>query len=85
MTGTDLRPVAELMGHATIQMTMRYSQLAPAQKQAAVDCLGSLGVAMQADSTDTKTSTSRKRRSKKTCEKRGNSLINVPDTSTMGR
>jgi integrase len=39
MTGTDLRTVAELMGHATIQMTMRYSHLAPEHKLAAADRL----------------------------------------------
>jgi integrase len=39
MTGTDLRTVADLLGHANIQMTMRYAHLAPAHKQAAVDRL----------------------------------------------
>jgi len=27
MAGVDLRPVAELMGHKTIQMTMRYTHI----------------------------------------------------------
>jgi site-specific recombinase XerD len=34
MAGFDLRTVAELMGHKTIQMTMRYAHLAPAHKLA---------------------------------------------------
>jgi hypothetical protein len=36
MAGVDLRTVAGLMGHKTIQMTMRYAHLAPAHKSAAV-------------------------------------------------
>ena len=39
MAGVDIRTVAQLMGHATIQMTMRYSHLAPEHNRAAVDCL----------------------------------------------
>jgi Phage integrase family len=37
--GVDLRTVAELMGHNTIQMTMRYAHLAPAHQVAAVERL----------------------------------------------
>jgi integrase len=37
MAGVDLRTVAELMGHKTIQMTMRYAHLAPAHGLAAVE------------------------------------------------
>jgi site-specific recombinase XerD len=56
MTGVDLRTVAELMGHKTIQMTMRYAHLGPAHTLAAVE---KLAVGWQTDrSTDTKTSTS---------------------------
>ncbi|PYX13513.1 MAG: hypothetical protein DMG84_18845 [Acidobacteria bacterium] len=56
MAGVDLRTVAELMGHKTIQMTMPYAHLAPAHKLAAVE---KLAVGWQADRpTDTKTSTS---------------------------
>ena len=52
MAGVDLRTVAELMGHKTIQMTMRYAHLAPAHKLAAV-------AGWQMDRpTDTKTDTS---------------------------
>jgi len=39
MSGADLRTVAELMGHKTIQMTMRYAHLAPAHQLAAVERL----------------------------------------------
>jgi site-specific recombinase XerD len=34
MVGVDLRTVAELMGHQTIQMTMRYAHLGPAHTSA---------------------------------------------------
>jgi integrase len=36
MAGVGLRTVAELIGHKTIQMTMRYAHLAPAHKLAAI-------------------------------------------------
>jgi integrase len=39
MAGVDLRTVAELMGHSSIQMTMRYAHLAPQHSRAAVDRL----------------------------------------------
>jgi len=39
MKGIHLRTVADLMGHKTIQMTMRYAHLAPSQTQAAVEAL----------------------------------------------
>ena len=39
MAGVDLRTLAELMGHKTIQMTMRYAHLAPAHNLAAVERL----------------------------------------------
>jgi len=39
MAGVDLRTLAELMGHKTIQMTMRYAHLAPAHNIAAVERL----------------------------------------------
>ena len=56
MAGVDLRTVAELMGHKTIQMTMRYAHLAPAHKLAAVERLA--GVWKLSDATDTRTDTS---------------------------
>ena len=39
MAGVELRTVAELMGHKTIQMTMRYAHLAPAHQLSAVERL----------------------------------------------
>lgn len=39
MVGVDIRTVAELMGHKTIQMTMRYAHLAPEHNLAAVERL----------------------------------------------
>jgi integrase len=58
MAGVDLRTVAELMGHKTIQMTMRYAHLAPAHKLAAVERLASAWQLNEA--TDTRTDTSAK-------------------------
>jgi hypothetical protein len=55
MAGVDLRTVAELMGHKTIQMTMRYAHLAPAHTLAAVEKLVSTGLLVEA--TDTRTDT----------------------------
>jgi integrase len=39
LEGVDIRTVAQLMGHSTIQMTMRYSHLAPEHSQTAVERL----------------------------------------------
>ena len=39
MAGVDLRTVAQLMGHRTIQMTMRYAHLATDHQQNAVERL----------------------------------------------
>ena len=39
MAGVDIRTVQELLGHKTLEMTMRYSHLAPAHKAAAVEKL----------------------------------------------
>lgn len=58
MAGVDLRTVAELMGHKTIQMTMRYAHLAPAHKLAAVERLA--GAWQLNEATDTRTDTSAK-------------------------
>ena len=52
MAGMDIRTVAELMGHKSLQMTMRYAHLARAHNAAAVAKLDTSGVG-----TDTKTST----------------------------
>jgi integrase-like protein len=39
MAGVDLRTVQELLGHKTLEMTLRYSHLAPAHKASAVEKL----------------------------------------------
>jgi hypothetical protein len=39
MAGVDICTVAQLMGRATIQMTMRYAHLAPEREQLAIDRL----------------------------------------------
>jgi integrase len=54
MAGVDLRTVQELMGHKSIQMTVRYSHLTPKHTLAAVEMLA--GVATVSP-TGTKTST----------------------------
>ena len=40
MMGIDIKTVQELMGHKTIEMTLRYSHLSPDHKKKAVDILG---------------------------------------------
>jgi site-specific recombinase XerD len=57
MAGVDLRTVQELMGHKSIQMTVRYSHLTPKHTLAAVEMLTG---AVTAVTTDTKTSTEQK-------------------------
>jgi site-specific recombinase XerD len=54
MAGVDLRTVQELMGHKSIQMTVRYSHLTPKHTLAAVERLA--GGALETP-TGTKTST----------------------------
>jgi site-specific recombinase XerD len=39
MAGVPLRTIAELLGHKTLAMTMRYAHLAPAHLRDAVECL----------------------------------------------
>ena len=63
-SGTDIRTVQELMGHKTIQMTLRYAHLAPQHQLAAVQRLCDTKsmpteevAAAQTSATGTKTST----------------------------
>ena len=53
MNGVDLKTVQELLGHATLTMTLRYSHLAPAHQARAVKILDTAYLS----STDTKTDT----------------------------
>jgi site-specific recombinase XerD len=39
MAGVDIRTIAALAGHKTLQMTMRYAHLAPEHNLAAVEKL----------------------------------------------
>ena len=57
MAGVDIRTVQELMGHKTIQVTLRYAHLAPQHQLEAVQRLCDTGGA-QNGATDTRTSTS---------------------------
>jgi hypothetical protein len=57
MAGVDIRTVQELMGHKMIQVTLRYSHLAPQHQLEAVQRLCDTGTA-QNGATGTKTSTS---------------------------
>ena len=41
MAGVDIRTVQELMGHASVTMTMKYSHLAPTHRQRAIEILDS--------------------------------------------
>ncbi len=56
MAGVDLRTVQELMGHKTIQMTVRYAHLAPKHQLAAVQRLCDTGTVQNRPS-DTRTDT----------------------------
>lgn len=55
MAGVDMRTVGELLGHSVMQMTMRYSHLAPTHKAAAVAKLDGLGKIENGTGTDTST------------------------------
>ena len=56
MAGVDLRTVQQLMGHKTIQMTVRYAHLAPEHQMAAVERLCSVPGTLE-HPTDTRTDT----------------------------
>lgn len=49
MAGVDIRTVADLMGHKTIQMTMRYAHLSPQHQADAVSKLVSFGTSTLTD------------------------------------
>jgi integrase len=88
MAGVDLRTVAELMGHSSIQMTMRYAHLAPQHNRAAVDRLVPVSVtnrpakktgeksAQSENELVTKSVTSKNRRSGNGSQNHNNSFIN---------
>jgi site-specific recombinase XerD len=57
MAGVDIRTVQELMGHKTIQVTLRDAHLAPQHQLDAVQRLCDTGVALN-EATDTRTDTS---------------------------
>ena len=63
MAGADLRTVQELMGHKTIQMTLKYAHLSPGHRLDAVQrlCSGSQKTEIE-KRTDTKGDTSQKER-----------------------
>jgi hypothetical protein len=84
MAGVDLRTVAELMGHSSIQMTMRYAHLAPQHNRAAADRLVPFSESRQARKATkrenelvTKSVTSKNRRSRNVAENRNNSFNNI--------
>jgi integrase len=56
MAGVDIRTVQELMGHRTIQVTMRYAHLAPQHQLEAVQRLCNTD-SVQSRATDTRTDT----------------------------
>jgi integrase len=68
MAGVDLRTIADLMGHATAQMAMKYSHLAPEHRASAVAKIESspspdiLLTPQAMERTDTKTDTGEKER-----------------------
>jgi integrase len=68
MSGVDIRTVAALMGHSTIQMTMRYAHLAPEHNAAAVERLVGFGVEKRTESSGqlvTRSVTGHQRKSRK--------------------
>lgn len=71
MSGVDLRTVAELMGHKSLQMTMRYAHLAPEHNAAAISKLDSF-----IEATSTRTDTE---------ENRGNSILERAKQVAVGQ
>jgi integrase len=66
MAGRPIAEVKELLGHATLAMTMRYAHLAPERLRAAVEVLDGiqLGAPAAPSAPDAVATPSRKRRSK---------------------
>jgi site-specific recombinase XerD len=54
MPGVDLKAVQELMGHKSIEMTLRYSHLSPAHKKRAVELFGDRMVTQWSQGVDKK-------------------------------
>ncbi len=68
MAGVDIRTVAQLMGHSTIQMSMRYARLAPEHNSATIERLVGFKTPGRAESSDrvmTKSVTGKSRRPRK--------------------
>jgi len=65
MAGVDLRTIQELLGHKTVQMTLRYAHLAPTHKLAMVERIAG-GWWRAKEATDTRTDTGEFRGVKKT-------------------
>jgi hypothetical protein len=57
MAGVSIHTVKELLGHKTIQVTLRHAHLAPQHQLEAVQRLCDTGLALEG-STDTRTSSS---------------------------
>ncbi len=44
MAGVDVRIIADILGHSTLQMVMRYTHLHDQHRQSVIDKIGYLGV-----------------------------------------